>query len=333
MRSAVAIIGLVLAGCGGGSSDAAADGEDDAPPPRAEQTTGGTAGAWHVGTPPVGKSGGGGSGDPAACEVAPADAAAVSAFIDTLPYAPPDDAARAEVVSAIVKTCAFFAPAGAPGYTKRHCWAHLASSIHTESAYDAHALVTDAYAKRAIGRAAANDPTVGLLQIRFSSTVHDYASYGPTDALACIGCTLPSSLAAHLDESGDSTFWAIDGPTANMAFMKTRSCNVALGAWYYYVNATGNGDATRTTYIADYCGGGGAAANLVTGLRSHLDGPSVGRGVIPDMSGLSLLASTDPGAYDYVSTTKQWFDGMIGPATGMHPFFVRLPPSRAQYCR
>ena len=33
------------------------------------------------------------------------------------------------------------------------------------------------------------------------------------------------------------------------------------------------------------------------------------------------------------ATIKGWFDGMIGPNDGTHPFFQRLPPSQAQYCR
>jgi hypothetical protein len=117
-----------------------------------------------------------------------------------------------------------------------------------------------------------------------------------------------------------------------MSLMTTPACNVALGAWYYYVNATGNGNASRATYIDDYCAGGGTAANIVTGLRSHLEGPSSAHGVI-DASGLAALANSDPGSYGYVTAIKGWFDGMIGPSAGTHPFFLALTPSPAQYCR
>lgn len=262
------------------------------------------------------------------CNAAASDLALVSSFIDTLPYAPANDAARAEVVHAIVTTCSMFAP---KELTKRQCFAHLAAAIHKESAYDRKASVTDAYAKRWIASAgaSASDPTLGLLQIRFSSTVHDYAAHGPPAAMACTGCAFPSSLAAHLGETGDSRFWAIDGPAANTAMMETPACNVALGAWYYYVNATGNGDPKSATYIDGYCAGGGTAADIVTGLRSHLDGPSGGRGIVD----LPTLASSDPGAYAYVSAIKGWFDGMLGPSTGTHPFFLTLAPAPRQYCR
>jgi hypothetical protein len=254
----------------------------------------------------------------------------VSGYIDTLPYAPPNDAKRAAVVDAILKTCELFAPPASTGFQKKHCYAHLAAAIHKESTYDAAVLVADAYSTRAIGSAKAVDPTVGLLQIRFSSTVHDFAEHGPLDALACVGCTLPAEAVSRVDESGDSAFWAVSGPTRHMAVMTTPACNVPLGAWYYYVNATGNGGASWTTYIDGYCGGSGTAANLVTGLRSHLNGPSGGHGIVTD---LSTLKNTDYGGYQYASAIKGWFDGMLGPSAGTHPFFLALSPAPSAYCR
>jgi hypothetical protein len=118
-----------------------------------------------------------------------------------------------------------------------------------------------------------------------------------------------------------------------MSVMQNAACNVGLGAWYYYLNATGNGNPSAATYLAGYCSGKGTAANLVTGLRSHLEGPSGGKGVIADMNGVNALQATDSGAYQYVTNIKTWFDSMIGPVSGTHPFFVRLAPNVPEYCR
>jgi hypothetical protein len=115
--------------------------------------------------------------------------------------------------------------------------------------------------------------------------------------------------------------------------MQSIACNVGIGAWYYYVNATGNGDAASGTQASAYCAGRGTAANLVTGLRSFLRGYIVGRGVIPDMNGVNALQSTDSGSYQYVTTIKTMFDNMVGPVAGTHPFFVSLVPNPTQYCR
>jgi hypothetical protein len=263
----------------------------------------------------------------------PTEAALVSSYIDTLPYAPANDAKRAEIIDAILRTCELFAPPSATGFEKKHCYAHLAAAIHKESTYNPVVSVTDSYATRSIGNAKANDPTVGLLQIRFSSTVHDFVEYGPLDALACVGCPIPAAVSAHANDPGDSAFWAITGPSDYRSILTTPACNVPLGAWYYYVNATGNGNATSTTYIYDYCGGKGTAANVITGLRSHLNGPSGGRGVIADVNALNALQSSDYGGYQYASTIKGWFDGMIGPVAGKDPFFFTLSPSPSTYCR
>ena len=103
----------------------------------------------------------------------------------------------------------------------------------------------------------ADNPTIGLLQIRFSSTVHDFAAQGPQDRLACVGCTFPSTFATHASESGDSDFWAVSGPTQNLTLMESVACNVGMGAWYYYTYATGNGNPSKVTYLAQYCAGQG----------------------------------------------------------------------------
>jgi uncharacterized membrane protein YfcA len=108
--------------------------------------------------------------------------------------------------------------------------------------------------------------------------------------------------------------------------MNDPACNVALGAWYYYLYATGNG-AAQTMHLDAYCAGQGVSANLVTGLLSHYLGPDGGRGIVYD------LGSLWGAPYDYVASIKALFDTMIPPAGGTHPFFVPLSPSPSQYCR
>jgi hypothetical protein len=115
--------------------------------------------------------------------------------------------------------------------------------------------------------------------------------------------------------------------------MQNRACNVALGAWYYYLNATANGKPSAPTLLSAYCSGQGTSGNLVTGLLSHLKGPQSGKGVVADMNGVKALQSTDSTAYQYVTTIKTWFDAMIGPVSGTHPFFIKLAPNSTQYCR
>ncbi len=329
--------------CGGGGDDPGDGAPDQTGHHDATQVTAGgeasTGGTAHAGAtdnggstnvdivppaPPRATTGCGGSA------LQPAEAAMVSGYIDTLPYAPANDAKRAQIVDAILKTCELFAPPASTGFQKKHCYAHLAAAIHKESTYNLTALVNDAYATRTIGNTKANDPTVGLLQIRFSSTVHDFVLHGSLPALACVGCTLPAAVVSHADDSGDSAFWTVTGPTQNMSVMTSAACNVPLAAWYYYVNATGNGNASSTTYVDGYCDGNGTAANLITGLRSHLNGPSGGRGVIND---LSALQGADWGGYQYASAIKGWFDGMLGATAGTHPFFLTLSPTPGTYCR
>lgn len=265
----------------------------------------------------------------------PAAAATVGTYIDKLPSNKPAGTARAQIIDAIIRSCDVFAPPAAknPGWQRQYCWAHLVSAIHKESSYNATVAVKDAYSMRAIGAAKANDPTVGLLQIRFSSTVHDYVSLGRLDSLSCVGCTFPASVTSHQAESGSSSYWAVTGPTQNMALMQSAACNVGLGAWYYYVYATANGKPSAATQLGAYCSGQGTAANLVTGLLSHLKGPDGGKGVIANMTGVNALQGSDATAYGYVTGIKTLFDGMIPAPAGTHPFFVKLSPSASQYCR
>jgi len=267
-------------------------------------------------------------------DVEPAAATEIGSYIDKLPFDQPTGAARTEVIEAVLHSCHVFSPQTSPGWEKKYCWAHLVSAILKESSYNAALTELDAYGKRNVGGQQANDPTVGLLQIRFSATVRDYSVFGPADKMSCIGCDFPASFASHKNESSDSSFWAVTGPPQNMALMRKRSCNIALGAWYCYAHATSNGSATVTTYVDSYCTGGPATAgNLITGLRSHLEGPDVGRGVTGTQSALDALAKSDPGGYEYTSEIRGFFDGMIGSVSGKHPFFVLFAPNSAQYCR
>lgn len=327
----------VAAGESGGASNGASTGAGAGAAAASGGGARGRVGDDDGGAAPAPTEDGASSSPPAAgcggSAAQPAQAAMVSGYIDTLPYAPANDAKRAQIIDAILRTCEVFAPPSATGFQKKHCYAHLAAAIHKESTYSPTVAVTDSYATRAIGNAKANDPTVGLLQIRFSSTVHDFVAHGPASALSCVGCNLPAALASHVNEGGDSSFWAVTGPTDYRSVLTSPACNVPLGAWYYYVNATGNGNATATTYIDGYCNGKGTSANLITGLRSHLNGPSGGRGVIADASGLSALQTTDGGGYQYVTTIKSWFDVMVGPSAGKHPFFFSLAPADSEYCR
>jgi hypothetical protein len=259
----------------------------------------------------------------------PQAAATIDGFISTLPSDVPDAALRKQIVDIILRACHAFTPSAA-GYEERYCWAHLVSAILKESSYNPQALVQDDYASRSIGGETANDPTVGLLQIRFSATVHDVAQFAPLDVMACIGCTLPSALVqASNDQPGDSSFWAVSGPTDNMSLMTDPACNIAFGAWYYYMNATGNGRTSSPVYAKDYCDGNGVTANLVTGLRSHFLGPDKANGVINDISELDPNDSS----YEYVTDIKARFDPMIGTVSTTHPFFVPLAPEKSRYCR
>jgi len=323
----------ISAGCAGDTADegSSSGGTSGAPGTTlgADASVGGSSGtSGNVAT-------GGGSGCSGAA-ADPASAAVVEGFIGKVPTGngPKDASVRAAVVDAILRTCEVFGPKSAkdPGWDARYCWAHLAASIGKESSYAPALTIKDGYGQRAIGSAKANDPTVGLLQIRFSSTVRDFAAEGPRDALACIGCAIPADVASHVKEPGDSPYWAVTGPTANSALLQNVACNVGLGGWYYYVNATGNGNAAAPTYVSPYCAGKGTSGNLVTGLLSHLKGPSGGKGVIRDMGGVSALQRTDSNAYQYVTLIKRWFDSMVGSTNGTHPFFLSLAPSPDQYC-
>ncbi|WP_146645633.1 hypothetical protein [Labilithrix luteola] len=330
------VVETILVACTGhiGGAGSAETAETTAATPGTRSTPstdGGTTspdGSTNVDAGPVGPDLGACSG----ASVEPDASKTISAFFDSLPYSNPTGATKDEYIDTIIKTCQVFGPPASTGFEKKHCWAHLASAMLKESSYDPNAYVIDGYATRDIHGTPANDPTVGLLQIRFSSTVRDYATYGSAEKLACVGCTFPADFASHVDDEQQSTFWAVTGPQANLSLMKSPRCNIALGAWYYYMNATGNGGGSAT-YASQYCEGKGTAGNLITGLLSHLDGAEGGHGVISNQGGIDALQSNDPGGYDYVTNIKASFDKMLGPISGTHPFFRILPPSPSQYCR
>lgn len=170
----------------------------------------------------------------------------------------------------IAMSCVEFAPTLEANWL-RQCEAVVTSAIVAESSYNPNEVVTDTYATRSVNGTTADDPTVGLLQIRFSSTVHDYNYYGPMAKITAIGCNWPSALTSL---SSSDNAWATEGGTTYLSFMEQVPCNIALAAWYYFYNATANGGATNSNvvYIANYCAGQGIAGNMLYGLDSHLDG-------------------------------------------------------------
>jgi hypothetical protein len=214
---------------------------------------------------------------------------------------------RDRLVNAIVGSCAAFAPR-LPNWTI-YCEATLASAIVSESTYNPAEVVYDN---------GPNDPTVGLLQIRFSSTVHDFNFYGPMSVVTALGCSWPTAVASLASTSGS---WSTLGATY-LSFMEDPACNVPLAAWYYLYNATGNGGATTASvvYIAQYCGGMGIAGDLLIGLLSHRWGPA----------GFTRPANpTDP----YPAGIKYRFTNLLGALPSPDPYTMSLAPSVSQYCR
>jgi hypothetical protein len=199
------------------------------------------------------------------------------------------------LVNGIVNSCAAFAPA-VSGW-QRYCEAVIASAIVAESTYDPTA--------GTVG----DDPTVGLLQVRFSSTVQDYNTYGSFEKIAAIGCAWP-------DDVKNRTGSPVGAD--HLPFMKSTGCNIGLAAWYYFINATGNGGSSAV-YAYQYCQGKGVAGTMVIGLLSHLMGPA---GPHPP----------DP-SDSYVTGIEGRFDKLIGGPPSPHPFTDSLPPEQSKFCR
>ena len=248
----------------------------------------------------------------------------------------PAGAAFNKLACTIAMTCVEFAPMETNWLRK--CEAVLTSAIVAESSYVPTEVVNDSYSTRAITGGTANDPTVGLLQIRFSSTVHDYNYFGPIPKMAAIGCSWPAALTTQADTA---TFWATAGGTTYLSFMQDPVCNIALAAWYYFYNATGNGGA-NAVYISNYCAGNGAAGTMVTGLLSHLLGgayPRPANANDPYPFGIECCAGGNPSVTTCTGCTGRFaaFMGIGAPAPATRPnpdpFQESLVPEVSKYCR
>jgi hypothetical protein len=219
-----------------------------------------------------------------------------------------------QLACAIAASCTALAPAETNWL--EYCEAVITSAIVSESSYNPTAVVHDSYGGRTVNGTTANDPTVGLLQDRFSSTVHDFNYYGPLAKLPAIGCNWPAALPSHAD---DAVFWATAGGTTYLGWMQDPACNIVLATWYYFINATGNGG-QNPVYAYQYCQGQGITGDLVIGLLSHLEGPGFARP--PDASN------------SYVTGIKARFVSLIGGTLpNPDPFTEPLAPETSKYCQ
>ena len=233
-------------------------------------------------------------------------------------------AAFDELACSIAMSCLQFAPSG----WLRECEDVVTSAIVAESSYNPESVVEDSY-----GGAA--DPTVGLLQIRFSSTVQDYNYYGPLEKIEAIGCSWPSELPGQAQEE---TFWRNQGSNY-LSFMQSVPCNVGLASWYYFYNATGNGGPTAT-WIHDYCAGNGTGGTMVVGLLSHLMGGGYERsndGTHPYPWGIECCADGNP-EYATCNGCTGRFAALMGIGTSASrptpdPFQQTFSPEPEKYCR
>jgi hypothetical protein len=226
-----------------------------------------------------------------------------------------------KLVTAVVNACAAFAPT-ALGIV--NCEAIIVSAMVAESSYNPASVVFDAFSN-------GTDPTVGLLQVRFSSTVHDYNFYGPLGAMANIGCPWPT----NFPTSTAASAWTNPGASGT-AFMQDPACNVGLAAWYYLYNATCNGGASgNPVYIAQCCAGQGMAGNVVIGLLSHLRGPDPANPpgpLDPYVQGIECCAGGNPAITACNGCTGR-FAAMIGGLPSPDPFTIPLVPEPGKYCR
>ena len=246
----------------------------------------------------------------------------------------PAGAAFDRLACSIAMSCAEFAPMETDWLRK--CEAVVTSAIVAESSYNPNSVVTDSYATRALTGATANDPTVGLLQVRFSSTMHDYNYNGPMAKMAAIGCTWPPELQTQADTTN---FWATEGGTTYLSFMQDVACNIASAAWYYFYNATGNGGSSAV-WIANYCQGQGIAGTMVTGLLSHLEGGSYPRPADPNNPypwGIECCSCGNPSGCTCTGCTGR-FAAFMGIGTtssrpSPDPFLEMLSPEPTKYCK
>jgi hypothetical protein len=243
----------------------------------------------------------------------------------------------------IAMACVEFAPSEADWLRK--CEAVLTSAIVAESSYNPNLVVMDSHSSRSVNGMTANDPTVGLLQVRFSSTVRDYNYHAPLEKIAAIGCSWPSELATQAD---DATFWATQGGTTYLGFMQQVPCNIGLAAWYYLYNATGNGGPSAT-WISQYCSSQGTAGTMVVGLLSHLMGGNYSRtaagndGTHTYPWGIECCACGNPAnepckSQCTASGCTGRFAALMGIGTSSarpspDPFQEALSPEPTKYCR
>ena len=287
--------------------------------------TGGTAGTSTGGTSSGGAAGTGGTG-PTCTAATQTEITRVSTWLTDKTSGLPDYAytniqkyfgTKAKfdnLACSIAASCAAFAPKETNWL--EYCEAVVTLAIVAESSYNPTLVNLDSYGTRDVNGTKANDPTVGLLQIRFSSTVNDFNYYGPLSKMAAIGCAWPKELPGH---ANDAVFWATAGGTTYTSWMQTPGCNIALGTWYYFENATGNGGQTPI-YTYQYCQGQGIAGDMVIGLLSHLEGPGFPRP--PDATN------------SYVTGIKSRFVSLIGGTLpSPDPFGVTLVPEVSKYCK
>jgi hypothetical protein len=235
-------------------------------------------------------------------DINPDDVARISGYIDSLPWGQQAiDAAgkREELIDSVIRGCDAFAPPG--DEWQPWCQAFLIAAACRESS-----LQID------LVNGPDQNPSVGLLQIRFGYSVRDFDGYGKKEAIEQIGCAWPDF------SDLDAEDWATQGPQW-FDFLQDVPCNIGVGAWYYFYNATGNGE--PAVYAYEYCAGEGVPANLVVGMLSYVGGPSNG-----------VFDENDPYPPPYVSLIKEYFDAMFASVPEPHPFIRELPPDPEQYC-
>jgi hypothetical protein len=259
--------------------------------------TGGKLGTGGVGPATGGKPGTGGAGTGGTTAIDPSVSAAVNACMDKLPVGSTANitaAQRATIVTAIINACSVFAPPGAQWQT--WCQMFLVAAINAESTYRVDAGATGA----------GNNSAVGLLQLTFASIVTDFGNYGPIDAVTRIGCNF-------------GTFSSSDSYATKGSVMLDINCNIAIGAWYYFIFASGNGGSS-VVWVDQYCMGMGVAGNLHIGMASYL------------MGGIAAHTSLS-GADFYVNEIKGWFDQCVTYSGTTHPFELPIQPDVTKYCR
>jgi len=235
--------------------------------------------------------------------VDPEDAARISGYINALPWGQEalDNAGkRDEFIEAVIRACAEFAPPDEDWQI--WCQAFLVAAACRESSLNIDLVHENI-----------QDPPVGLLQIRFGSVVREFDRYGNKEALKRIGCQWPDFSGLSDEDWSDPTLdeilWIQDVP-----------CNVGLGAWTYFLMASGNG--APPYYVHNYCAGEGTPGNLVIGMLDYFMGPG----------GSTNFDENDPYSHPYVAPIKEYFDHMITPSPDPHPFIRTFETNPCQHC-